>query len=168
MNKATHGFSLIELIIVLGIITLLAAITLPCLTFFNKQLLKADVQQLGMTIAHLRQCALIENKKYVLTIHVDENCYRYNNQSISLTHNVRFGVLPHAYGPPSAATVPLQKATSFENNQITFYPNGSISSGVIYMVDSSLKNMYAISIGVAQVPFIRTYNYHSKRWILIA
>lgn len=167
MRKSSHGFSLIELIAVLGIFSFLVALTLPNLAFFKEQLVRAQAQKIIMIMHSIQQRALTDNSQQIMFFDEHQNTYHYNQHTENLCPHVLFGFQPGAYGPPATPVAPLKKAITFDNKRITFYPNGTTSAGTLYLIDSSFKFMYAISIGVAQTPFMRIYTHKNGRWKLI-
>ncbi len=164
-----QGFTLIELAIMLSIVAILVTASLPSIIWFNQQILYAEAQKLTMTAAHLQHKALLTNQEIVLKIDVTNNGYTNNTLSLNekLQPAVCFGIKQNVYGPPSRPIALIKQPCTFSNNQIIFYPNGTITAGTLYLLAPSMHLLYALSIGVAQVPFIRIYRHAAQGWHLV-
>jgi len=79
-----------------------------------------------------------------------------------LPAKVFFGFMPGAKGPPASANKLILKSITFTNNRIIFYPTGIISAGTVYLIDQAKQVMYALSNGVSQISFLRTYRYNGS------
>ncbi len=109
---------------------------------------------------------MINNEPTTLTFEPNENKYSYDTVEYQLPRNVCFGTAKGAKGPPSNPYKMIANPITFKGNSITFHPNGIIKSGTIYLCDSKRNYNYALSCSVAQVSYIRKYQY-SDGWQLL-
>lgn len=162
-----HGFSLIECSTVLALIALLATITMSSLGFIQRFFVRAEVEKLHAMCRYVQKCAIIDHIKYVLTLNKMDHSYTSLMGTEQFPRGVQFGLLPGLKGPPSSAAVTLHTPITFTDEHIEFYPNGTIQSGTVYIVDTLRQNAYALSNGVAHISHLRKYYYYNKTWHLI-
>jgi prepilin-type N-terminal cleavage/methylation domain-containing protein len=121
MNKA-KGFSLMELMIVIGIIAILAAIAVPQYNIFTyNNALKSAARELAGDIQLIRQTAMSNNTTYTLNF---VNNTRYN-------YCIPPGCIP-PNGQPTIKDVTtfhpdITFAQNFAGNQITFNQRGTMA-----------------------------------------
>ncbi len=191
LNRIQKSFSLIEILIFLSLILVLAAVAVPRLDFFNKYLLSHEMDKLFVTFSYLQQKAIAGNKKYSIIFDQINNRYTYqvensqaesSNITVQLSDGVRFGFIDGVMGPPSSPTKKIEKAINLEkiiNNsdrkqegepvdRVSFWPDGRISHGTIYLVDKSYKYMGALTCSVSQVSYIRRYRYENLQWKILS
>lgn len=164
--KRVHGFSLIEIVIAISLLIIVISLVNINTDYLNKTLIRSQINHLYNTCYFLQQLARASHTIQELSIDDKNHCYFSKEQHYKLPTQVRFGILPHAKGPPSAAHTSLSNAITFSDKKIVFYPDGIISSGTIYIIDSSAKYLYALSSGIAPVSFLRKYYYDGK-WHLL-
>lgn len=160
------GFTLIEAMVVVCLFALLATLGVMQLSFLDSAIVHADVQKLVAVCSYLRQKAMTHNVEYVLVLDVQKNEYRCDGIREVLSQRVSFGFLPHVYGPPGSPSRLIDKAISFSQSSIHFFPTGIISSGTVYLVDKEKRYMYALSNAVAQFSYLRLYRYDGT-WKII-
>lgn len=180
------AFSLIELLIFLSLILVMVTVAVPRLDFFNNYFLSHELDKLFVTFSYLQQKAIAGNKKYSITFNLADNSYSYQSENpvnisefvtTRLSESVAFGFIEGVMGPPSNPTQKIEKSINLEkiiNNsdrklseQVSFWPNGRISHGTIYLVDKSHKHMGALTCSVSQVSYIRRYKYENSRWEML-
>ena len=175
LNNKLKGFSLIEILIVCSLFVIIAAFTFPSFSFFERQILKSDVEKVFVIINYLQQKSLASNKNQKLFIDADNNRYGYENCNQktsfhSLNPKISFGFLNQSKGPPSSPQNFIKNKTTFpkENNfyVINFEPNGQITPGTIYFINKKHNCMAAISTPISQISFVRMYRLKGNRWIL--
>ncbi len=161
------GFLLLEVALVLALILIVVTLATPQFIFLKRQIARTEVQKLIAECFYLRNCAMATHQDLTLTFDCAQGCYatKYKNQK--LTQGLHFGFLPTLHGPPSNPTRLIEKAITFVNNTITFYADGTISSGTIYFLDAENSRCSALTIPSGQVPFIRHYEYQD-RWTLVS
>ena len=160
LNK--QGFTLIELSVVLALFLLLSFFSQMSINFLDRMVLHTEIEKLQTICRYLQQCALVSNKEQELVFSQNNKSYRYNNHNETLSAKVFFGFIPKVKGPPASANKLIQKPITFINNRIVFYPTGIISAGTVYLTDQKKQVMYALSNGVSQISFLRTYRYNGS------
>ena len=163
-HYSNPGFSLLEISIVLLLIALLLMLSGAQTTFLDRMLVRNELEQLYTTCSYLQRCAMAHHKPQQLIFDVQNNRYRYHQTEHTLPARVRFGTSPGIKGPPSHPLQPIHHPISFKNNSITFHPDGVIEPGAVYITDAKQQHTYALSCAVAQVSYLRKYQY-TGRWI---
>lgn len=166
-NRRQPGYNIIELMVTVAILGLLAGITIPSLHFFKRQTIINELNRLQIACTFLQKKAIYTGRKTQLVFDINAHSYIYDQQEHQLGENVRFGFIAGASGPPAEPRGPINSPISFPRQKITFYPNGTISAGTAYLTDINYTNLYAITVPVAQVSFIRKYHYQNGQWIYL-
>lgn len=159
-----HAFSLIELTIVLTIIIIVTTLSLSLFINFKEQYLIAEAHTLRATLWQLQQEARAQNKQKLLTFDELKNSYATGNETHKLSRYVKFGILKNVLGPPSSPNKLLKKSLTFKANKITITPDGILQPGTIYLIDDTEKLLYAVTVPIAGVSYIRIYHYLNKQW----
>jgi len=160
LNK--QGFTLIELAVVLALFLLLSIFVQVNINFLDRMILHTEIEKLQTICRYLQQCALVSNKQQELIFSQANKSYHHHNHNETLPTKVSFDFISGAKGPPASANKLIQKSITFANNRIIFYPTGIISAGTVYLTDQTKQAMYALSNGVSQISFLRTYRYNSS------
>lgn len=161
------GFTLIELIIAITLISIIATLTLMNASFVHRFAVRSEVEKFASTCRYLQQLAMSTNREQHLTFDLQNNSYAYNGTVVKLSSRVQFGIGNRPIsGPPSAPTKPITHAITYAQQAIVFYPDGIIQSGIVYFSDTSSKYVYAVSTPVSQISFVRTYVYDGT-WNLL-
>ena len=158
-NKS--GLTLVEMLVVLALVAFLFTLSSSNFSFFHRITVRAQLEQLQMVCRHLQQRAMTLNQQQELMFDEVTNSYSFGKQTTVLPHFVRFGVLPGVKGPPATPTTALSHPITFKKNRIVFHPDGIISPGTVYLMDTNNRFLYALSCGVAQVSFLRLYRYRN-------
>jgi prepilin-type N-terminal cleavage/methylation domain-containing protein len=166
-SKNNNGFALLEVAIVLLLFTVLAGISAINVRFFDRMIVRVELEKLHTICKYLQQSAMVSNEPYTITFDCEHKKYAYNNTAEQLPAHVCFGACAGAKGPPSAPTHPISSPITFADNSITFYPSGIVQSGAIYLMDTSGEYMCALSCGVSHVSYLRTYEYDGA-WHLLS
>ena len=166
VSSVKDGFALIELIITLGLVSIVIGLSFGTITFLQNMTLRSEINQLYTTCLHAQRCAQMTNKPQTIFIDLKNNCYCYNAFTHHLSTHVYFGIIPGVKGPPSSPHKELTKPTTFKNECITFSPHGIIESGTLYLVSQSKSVLYALSSPIAPYSYLRRYHYNGT-WQLI-
>jgi prepilin-type N-terminal cleavage/methylation domain-containing protein len=166
MGYKKKGFTLIEAMVVVCLFALVATLGIMQLSFLDATIARAEVDKLAAVCSYLQQKAIATNTECVLTFDIEKNEYRCDTIHEKLSQRISFGFLPHVFGPPGCPTHQVEKAITFPDSSIHFYPTGIISSGTIYLIDKKKQYMYALSNAVSQVSYLRLYRYDG-RWRLL-
>jgi type II secretory pathway pseudopilin PulG len=136
------GFLLIELVIVLALVTVLLALTVPVARSW------------------------LSGREQRITFQLADNSYSINGKKYELMRSIQFGALSAVLGPPAQPKQIIVKPCSFADNAIKCYPNGTISSGTVYLKDTENYAMAALTVPVGSFPALREYMYKNK-WIQV-
>ena len=166
MVYSKYGFTLIECMIVVCLFALLATLGIRHLSFLNDAIVHAEVDKLAGVCSYLQQKAIATSTDQVLICDAQKNEYRFDNMCETLSRRLVFGFLPHVLGSPGCPSHTIQRAITFANSSIHFFPTGTISSGTVYLTDKNKTIMYALSNAVSQVSYLRLYRYDG-RWKLL-
>lgn len=164
---ARRGYTLIELMLVICLLMLLVRLAIGNVPYTNGMCGRAALYTLYSTCSYLQMRARAINQQQVLVFDVVHNAYSYNGIQEQLPAGVVFGNLEGSQGPPSSPLHPIFHAITFENQCITFTPHGIIQPGTVYIKTTDNIHMYALSASVAQVSFLRMYEYHQGTWRLL-
>ncbi len=165
MNKV-KGFSLIELMVVMGLLIIIISLTAVNVTFLRRPLVCSELKKLHTICMYLQQSALASNQKQELVFNKGNRSYSYKGHQEKLPAHVMFGLLPGAKGPPANPRGVPKSPITFKGERITFHPNGVIKPGTVYLVDENKQFMYGMSCSVAQVSYLRKYRYDGSWHIL--
>ena len=102
-----------------------------------------DIRALATIIMYAQQCALSSYSQQEIRCDIEHHTYQCQDRTIGLSHGVRFGTLPGTQGPPSHPTKAITTPITFENHTLILYPNGTVSSGTVYLTDGTC--MYAVN-----------------------
>lgn len=166
------GFSLLELIIVLSLLMLMLNLGISINYNISQWFIRAEIDKLYTICNALSYRAQLERQEQVLKFLPEANSYSFNNKTDKiekiekLSEQVVFGVVTKAKGPPSQPNKNLVSCCTFKNNMIYFGPDEILNSGSIYITDRQQKCLYALTIPVSSVHYIRiySYNFDINRW----
>ncbi len=167
------SFSLIELLITMALVAVVMTLTIPRTTFYARFLVQAEINKLYAICAYLQQRALASNESQSLQFDLAAHTYRFatvqgNTTMQRLPVAVRFGVLPRVQGPPGKPSATIDKAATFPEVSgmptVSFMPNGKITVGSVYLIDSQQKCLGALTCSVSQVSYMRRYFYDDGKW----
>jgi prepilin-type N-terminal cleavage/methylation domain-containing protein len=167
LNNKQSGTTLIEIIVVIAVLTILVSLATPGFNFLRKQSTLAELDKLHIVCNLLQKQAVSSQHKQYFILDSKYNSYFYCNHSEKLPSNILFNFIDGAKGPPANPKKMIHHAITFKNNKITFHKNGTISAGTLYLTDKNKQNMYALTIPVSQVSFIRKYKYKKNKWIYL-
>jgi len=167
MNSDT-GFFILEISVAIFVIVLVIAMSWPFLWFHDQLGIQHDLQKIYNAILYLQQKAKSNFETQYLEFNIEKRSFTYNYQTYQLSLHAHFGVVQGVKGPPSAPKKDIVNPITFENKRIAFYPDGTISAGIVYLFDRKTKETYAISSSVSYISFIRKYKYSVESgWVLI-
>lgn len=165
--RKKQGFTLIELMVVVTLCALIAHVTITYFYTFDSCIVRSELMYLRMFCQKIRYDAISTGQEQIVTIDPLVHSYYSPYYKHVFPPAVRFGVMDNALGPPSSPQQPINSLCTFNNNKIHFYADGTISSGIIYIVDRNKKVGYALSNGVGAVSYLRLYRYDKKKWICL-
>ncbi len=160
------GFALFEVLVVIMLFSIITAFSLSFIRVTDTAYVRAELEKLRACMLYVQARACSEQKQKVLTFNLKEHSYTADTQCTKLTPAVRFGIRKDVKGPPSDAVYTLKDSITFVEHKAIFYPDGTISSGAVYLTDHKHSCLYALTSGISQVPYLRRYTY-KNRWILL-
>ena len=166
MYVKAKGFTLIELMVVLLLFSIAAGLTFSQFSFLQRGYVKAELDGLYQACLYMQRHAMLSNQSCSLNIDLAQQRYTFNGRTQKLATGVQFGVKQQAKGPPSTPTKQLTTPCTFQGNKITFYPDGIIASGSVYMTDKHHTCLYALTVAVSPYSYLRKYRYDDK-WQLV-
>jgi hypothetical protein len=169
--------------ILLSLIVATVSVAIPRFDFFNNYLLSYELDKLFVTFCYLQQKSIAGNKKCFVVFDQVKNSYSCYSQTPNFTYEIcsaklcdkiGFGFIDGVMGPPGNPTKKIEKFISLENvinntdrntyDSFSFWPDGRITHGSIYLVDKANKSMGALTCSVSQVSYIRRYKYENLKW----
>ena len=124
-----------------------------------------ELNKLHAALVYVRRKALLERK--VQKIYFDEKARGYRVDKVyRLSSKVLFGVPKGIKGPPGDPRKPLEKAITWRESILEVYPDGTVSSGAVYLTDESRSCLYALTSDASAITGVRRYCYKSS-WELI-
>lgn len=137
-------------------------------SFYNRLFLHNELDKLYMIlVAHSRR-AIIDNQSHTVTFDEIKGQYTTNTNSLQkLSEGIIFGTIPGAKGPPANPHEQIRQPITFRNRRVTFYADGKVQPGTLYLTDTKKQWLYAISCPVGNISYLRRYRYEGNRWALI-
>ncbi len=164
MSKKRTGFFLIELGIGILILIFMAFLILPRLTFMQKAHTSAELERLYTFCSYIQARAIATNKELTIVLDDSNHQIRFDASNLTLPSTVRFGTPPNTYGPPSQPTKLINRAITFVEQKIVFYPDGTISAGAFYLTNQDQSCLYALTVPIGYNSCLRKYRYDTS-WI---
>lgn len=136
-------------------------------SFLSRMLVRAELEHLYTASYYLQRKALMLHAPQTIQFDRNNNTYEIDEKTYRLPSHVRFGTALGVKGPPSGPLSMVTNPITFLHNSITFYPDGVIQSGTIYLTDHHKSCTYALSCAVSPVSYLRKYQY-TDGWNMIS
>lgn len=159
-----NGFMLIELIAILTFLIIIAGISIPIFSVFDRLLVRAELDTLYLTCASLQQHAQMTGQTQELVFLVKDRAYAWGKKKHVLHDDVYFGTPPNIKGPPSSPQTLIKSPVSFPSNKIVFHPDGIVQAGAVYLTDKANRFLCALTCPVAHISYVRRYIYQES-WV---
>ncbi len=163
-----QGFTIIELMVVIGILGIIVAIALPSFTQMQQRArIRAGANEIAQDFRRIRERALSTSQTFHITSPtVRQYQVQHPDGSTSLYRlgqttggNLRFGTTGAAGAPPEDNdSVP--GVFDFPAGTLSFESRGTATQGVAYITDG--KEDYAV--GVNALGKVRVYKYDGGTW----
>jgi type IV fimbrial biogenesis protein FimT len=145
-GRFKHGFTLLELLVVLAIVAILGALTLPSLLGFNQEHKTEDTaQSLYYALQYARSEAVLHNTTIYVNFQTGLSwCYGINatsNCNCSVPNSCALQVV----SAPSSLTTTLS-ATGLTNNSLTFEPTHGAAGARSVLTFTSTGSTTAMSV----------------------
>jgi type II secretory pathway pseudopilin PulG len=158
-----RGFLLVELMVTVALLCLTVILLQGAFSASSRGFVRSSLDQLYATCLMAQKRAMMTGLKQEIVFEIDRGSYRSGAERTTLPKGVEFGCLAAVQGPPATPQALVTKASTFAHHTITCTPEGSLSSGTVYLIDSKKTVLYALSSGVVSVSFLRKYRY-AKGW----
>lgn len=165
-NK-TIGTSLVELLAAVSILAVVISIAIPGILFLKKMAISAELDRLQIASQFLQKKAVYSGQKTYLYFNLHDHSYSYDQRLEKLSEGVFFSSAPQISGPPAHPKGPITQAVTFRKQKMTFYPNGTISPGTVYLNNQNQSDLHALTVAVSQAAFIRKYKYQAGTWLYL-
>lgn len=164
--QSQSGFTLIECCLVVVLLSFVLFLTGSHAKFLHRLMVRTELEHLYTTCYYLQRKAMITHKQQKLTFEPDKKSYRYGMIRHYLPSHVCFGCPDGAQGPPAYPKKLITNPITFKSNALTFAPSGVLQSGTVYLCDRAREHGFALTCAVAQVSYLRKYQYGQK-WELL-
>lgn len=163
-RTAHNGFMLLEMSIAFALLLIIVALSIPHIGFLQKHVVRSEIEKIRTFFHYVQHKAIASNTDQ--TVYLHENGYVYGGTHTAFAACIQLGALPGVYGPPAHPTHAITKPHTFKGNSIIFYRDGTIQPGSLYIQETARACMYALTIPVGEISYIRTYRYE-KKWELV-
>lgn len=141
---------------------------IPPITFVSTHWsVRAELHRLYTVFVYMRRKAIIDQQTY--SIIFSTHSYQADTDH-QLSDQVQFGA-PVILGPPGDPQKKIAHYSSWPADTVHFYADGTISSGAVYLTDSSRRCTYALTADASAVTGLRRYEYrgykHRGYWLLL-
>ncbi len=165
-RKSCGGFTLIELVLVIALIASMTWVYVINVTCMYDTVTHAELDKLYTICYYLQRYAQVTNQIQILSFDAEHGRYMFQGITEKLPAEVQFGGVQGMQGSPGAPHKPEQRAITFVEQRILFYPTGVQQAGTVYLRGRSGSRVYALSSPVSQVSYLRKYRYDGN-WKLI-
>ncbi len=172
LHNKQPSFLLVELLVAISLFVLLITFAIPSFRFSSRHHVLQEIDELFSVCHLLQQRAMARSREYVL--HLDPCGYHTPaEQGPPMVHHqfhkeITFGCRSDIKGPPGRPTKPVSKSVTFPTtkgqSRISFFPTGVMSAGTAYLTDAKQQHVAALTSGVAQVSYLRKYQYTPEGW----
>jgi len=127
-GKSRHGFTLLELIVVLFIISLLAALAIPSFWGITEKEVKSDARKTASLLRYLNDSAIVSKKNYSLTCDLQKHSLSWEGPEGEKSEELK-----------SLKSITLQSKGEIQEGQVTvsFGPLGLQENIEIRLSDSN-------------------------------
>lgn len=166
MSKRS-GYLFLECAVVIALIVFLATLAVSLNDVVDKAEVLGEGRRIAAFLRYQWMRAQSDGRDFEVIIDEKNRQLKANNEVLTLASNVAFGFLSKAYGPPSRPIKPLSSSSTFKDNKIIFYNDGSVSAGSLYIIDKKKKYLYAITIPIPDSFYIRIYAWGRSVWKVV-
>jgi prepilin-type N-terminal cleavage/methylation domain-containing protein len=152
-----QGVTLIELLVVITLISMCCYMAVSHFSHMNIYA-RNELDLLHQVCTYMQRRALVTGQQQTIHLNLHNNSYTFNGRTHQLARGAVFGIMP-VKGPPSSPHSVLQTPCTFKHNVITFYPDGIIDAGSVYLTNDNHSALYALTNAVSSYSYLRTYCY---------
>ena len=128
LSSSSRGFTLVELIIVIFIISMTAALIMPSLWDRGERALKKESRHISNTLRYIYDEALGKKQTYNLKINLDKDVWSYKSKNESRSFELKDGVMFKDIIVPSIGNV------SFGEVIMSFGPLGPEEPVIVHLM----------------------------------
>ena len=118
-----------------------------------------ELNTLYATILYVQQCAQATGIAQTLVCDHEHRSYSYQDTTHKLCAAVKFGVPRGIKGPPSSPTHVITHPITCAHNRIECTCQGAMTPGTLYLTDTDEQYVYALTIPVGDISYVRKYAY---------
>lgn len=152
----SKGFTLFEFIIVLALILCIVYLSASIISFSTQTAIRLEVDRLYAALQYMQRKAVLERTSQTLIFNTARNSYVVDHEHV-LQGGSTFGVKKGVCGPPSCPSKPLKKQITWPLDTITFFQDGTIAAGAVYLTDQHGSCLYALTCDASCMTHIRRY-----------
>lgn len=127
----------------------------------------AELEKICGLVLYAQQRARTSGSEVEVIWNATEGRYCCCNYSEQLPKHLVFGALPECKGPPSAPEKPITNPITFAKERTVCYPDGTIQSGTLYMLDTKTKTQYALTVPIGHAHYLKRYRYSKNTWVVM-
>lgn len=142
---------------VLGFVLIIVLLAVPQLGFIKRHVVRWEVENMRSFITYAYRLALATGQDQTIHFDVAKNKIYGAGREYQLARGTIFGIMPGVQGPPAAPHKLLTSPITFQDNKIVCYAQGTLDAGTVYITDDKASWLYAISLGVSPLSYVRTY-----------
>lgn len=161
----SKGFILSHYIGGFAFIGSICFLSLSFFTIYERAAVRREIDRLYAAMLFMQRKAIIEQKPCMLVFNRIKQGY-VADVFHSFSSGVRFGAAQGVCGPPSKPDKAIKDPVVWPGGVVTFYPDGTIAAGAVYLTDASGRCTYAITCDASETSHVRRYRYDAK-WNLI-
>lgn len=126
-RSSIHGFTLLEILLVVSIIGLTALLIIPSMDMGQTTVLKAQVREAVAILNHARRSAIIHSRPMIASFSLSSTAQSTPGQWVSRGATVEWGKQDK------------KESVTEASHEITFYPEGGSSGGEFSLVQDDYK-----------------------------
>lgn len=158
LKRLSKGFFLIEVIIVLAIILVGLALFMKTPRFSSRHTLMTEAKKIGQLFFYFKEYAQLEKRKSIIQFNKNRKSYHTTQEEYVLPSGLFFGTHIPIKGPPSVPHAFIAEPVTFKKLKVTFYPDGTFSSGTVYISDGAATAAVTLDVGDGALPRIYLFD----------
>jgi hypothetical protein len=157
---------LIEMMIVLALVCVFCLLGIQSINWTQHRLVRLELDALCFLLLACSQHAVCTGTTCIITCNQSGTLVSPVGQH-ALAQGIRFGAPATVKGPPSAPQHAITTPITFVDQRIVCYPDGTLSSGTLYLTTDDYSCAYALSCPVGTINYLRRYRAHHNKWKLL-
>lgn len=153
--------------IVISVALFMAGSAIVTYRFIDRSIARSELSFFKIFCQKVRSDAVAAGEEQSIELDAPTRSYRAGGMHVQLPTQVQFGTAPGVLGPPSNPINPITEAITFKDKKIVCFPDGRLSSGIVYFTTNDKGVTYALSNGVATLSYLRLYRYEQGKWVTV-